>query len=61
MTPEATLAVCDRMAPGIADAIRMHSLSITDRAMFGRGSIGDPQKDIDRESAGKSESGKRKS
>lgn len=36
VTPEATLAVCDRMAPGIADAIRMHSLSITDRAMFGR-------------------------
>lgn len=36
VTPEATLAVCDRMAPGIADAIRMPSLSITDRAMFGR-------------------------
>lgn len=36
VTPEATLAVCDRMAPGIADAIRMHSLSITDRAMFDR-------------------------
>ena len=61
VTPEATLAVCDRMAPGIADAIRMHSLSITDRAMFRPCSIGDPKKDIDRESAGKSESGKRKS
>ena len=40
VTPEATLAVCDRMAPGIADAIRMYSLSITDRAMFGRGASG---------------------
>lgn len=40
VTPEATLAVCDRMAPGIADSIRMHSLSITDRAMFGRGVSG---------------------
>lgn len=36
VTPEATSAVCDRMAPGIADAIRMYSLSITDRAMFSR-------------------------
>lgn len=36
VTPEATGAVCDRMAPGIADAIRMYSLSITDRAMFSR-------------------------
>ena len=36
VTPEETGAVCDRMAPGIADAIRMYSLSITDRAMFSR-------------------------
>lgn len=34
--PEATIAVCDRMAPGIADALRMYSLTITDRAMFSR-------------------------
>ena len=31
-TPEATIAVCDRMANGIADAIRQYSLSITGRA-----------------------------
>lgn len=36
MTPEATEAVCDRMAMGIADAIRVHSLTITDRAMLSR-------------------------
>lgn len=36
VTPEATIAVCDRMAMGIADAIRVFSLSITDRAMLSR-------------------------
>ncbi|MCI5827910.1 MAG: molybdopterin-binding protein [Lachnospiraceae bacterium] len=35
-TPEATIAVCDRMAPGIAEAIRAYSMTITDRAMFSR-------------------------
>ena len=37
VTPEATLAVAHRIAPGIAEAIRHHSLSITGRAMLGRG------------------------
>lgn len=36
MTPEATIAVCDRMASGIAEAIRNYSMSITPRAMFSR-------------------------
>lgn len=36
-TPEATMAVAERNAPGIAEAIRVHSLSITGRAMLGRG------------------------
>ncbi len=36
-TPEATLAVATRNAPGIADAIRMASLGITPRAMLSRG------------------------
>ncbi len=36
VTPEATKAVCDRMAMGIADAIRIHSMTITDRAMLSR-------------------------
>ncbi len=36
ITPEATLSVCDRMASGIAEAIRYYSLSITPRAMLSR-------------------------
>ena len=37
VTPEATLAVAERQAPGIAEAIRAASLRITPRAMLGRG------------------------
>lgn len=37
VTPEATLAVAERNAPGIAEAIRAYSLSITPRAMLSRG------------------------
>lgn len=36
LTPEATIAACDRMADGIAQAIRNYSMSITPRAMFSR-------------------------
>ena len=36
-TPEATKAVADRDAPGIAEYIRMKSMELTDRAMLGRG------------------------
>ncbi len=36
-TPEATLAVATRNVPGIAEAIRTGSMSITKRAMLGRG------------------------
>ena len=36
-TPEATLAVADRSAPGIAEYIRARSMEITPRAMLGRG------------------------
>ena len=36
ITPEATLAVAHRNAPGIAEAIRSASLSITPRAMLSR-------------------------
>ena len=36
VTPEATLAVADRNAPGIAEAMRAYSLSITPRAMLSR-------------------------
>lgn len=37
VTPEATLAVATRNAPGIAEAIRAESLKITPRAMLSRG------------------------
>ena len=36
VTPEATMAVATRMAPGIAEAIRAASLAITPRAMLSR-------------------------
>ncbi len=36
VTPEATIAVCDRMVPGIAEAMRYYSLQITPRAMLSR-------------------------
>ena len=36
LTPEATIQACDRMANGIADAIRNYSMTITSRAMFSR-------------------------
>jgi len=36
-TPEATLAIAERQAPGIAEAMRAHSLNITPRAMLSRG------------------------
>lgn len=37
ITPEATLAVAHRLAPGIAEAIRAVSMTITPRAMLSRG------------------------
>lgn len=40
VTPEATLDVCDRMAPGIAEHIRAESLKVTGRAMLSRAVAG---------------------
>ena len=34
--PEATLAIADRLVPGIAEGIRSHSMTITRRAMLSR-------------------------
>ncbi|MGF6905965.1 MogA/MoaB family molybdenum cofactor biosynthesis protein [Fusobacterium sp. PH5-44] len=36
-TPEATLAIGEKNVPGIAEAMRMNSLKITNRAMLSRG------------------------
>lgn len=40
VTPEATLSVSDRFVPGIPEAIRAYSMTITKRAMLGRGAAG---------------------
>ena len=40
VTPEATLAVCERMVPGISEAMRAASLAVTPRAMLSRAAAG---------------------
>ena len=40
ITPEATLEIIDRNAPGIAEAMRAQSLKITDHAMLSRAIAG---------------------
>ncbi|HEY8757670.1 MAG TPA: MogA/MoaB family molybdenum cofactor biosynthesis protein [Candidatus Limnocylindria bacterium] len=40
MTPEATRRVIDREAPGIAEALRAHSLTMTPHGMLSRGIAG---------------------
>lgn len=39
-TPEATAAACDRLVPGIAEAVRARSLAVTPHAMLSRGTAG---------------------
>ena len=40
VTPEATLAVCDRLTPGIPEAMRYASMQVTNRAMLSRAAAG---------------------
>ena len=40
VTPEATLAVVERLVPGIPEAMRAESRKITDRAMLSRAQAG---------------------
>ena len=40
VTPEATAAVCERMAPGIPEAMRAASLKVTPLAMLSRAAAG---------------------
>ena len=40
VTPEATTAVAERMVPGIPEAMRAYSMTITKRAMLSRGVAG---------------------
>ena len=37
VTPEATLSVADRLVPGISEAMRAYSMTITKRAILSRG------------------------
>jgi molybdenum cofactor synthesis domain-containing protein len=40
VTPEATLSVCERLTPGIPEAMRLASLKITPRGMLSRSAAG---------------------
>ena len=40
VTPEATIAVCQRLTPGIPEAMRYASLQVTPRAMLSRAAAG---------------------
>lgn len=40
VTPEATTSVCDRLTPGIPEAMRYESLKITPKAMLSRSAAG---------------------
>ena len=40
VTPEATLAVCQRLTPGIPEAMRTYSAQLTNRAMLSRAAAG---------------------
>jgi molybdenum cofactor synthesis domain-containing protein len=40
VTPEATIAVCERLTPGIPEAMRAESMKITNRAMLSRMAAG---------------------
>ena len=40
VTPEATIAVCDRLVPGIPEAMRAYSMTITPKGMLSRAAAG---------------------
>ena len=40
VTPEATVAVCEKLAPGIPEAMRAASMAVTPRAMLSRAAAG---------------------
>ncbi len=59
ITPEATEDIIDRRVPGIPEAMRAYSMTITKRAMLSRSTAGIRKKNTDHQSSGKSESCKR--
>jgi molybdopterin adenylyltransferase len=40
VTPEATISVCDKLTPGIPEAMRYASMQVTNRAMLSRAQAG---------------------
>ena len=54
VTPEATEGVIERKVPGIPEAIRAYSMTITKRATLSRATAGIRGRDTDHQSAGKS-------
>ncbi len=46
VTPEATLAVCQRLTPGIPEAMRAASMAITPRGCLSRGAAGIREKSL---------------
>jgi len=40
VTPEATMSVCERLTPGLPEAMRAASLKVTDRAVLSRAAAG---------------------
>lgn len=59
--PEATKDIIEREVPGIPEAMRAYSMTITPRAMLSRAASRNPKRYFDCQSSGKSKSGKRKS
>ena len=51
ITPEATMDIAERNAPGIAEALRAYSMSLTPKAMLGRGACSYQEKHTDSQSA----------
>jgi len=45
-TPEATKAILDKEVPGISEAMRLHSLTLTPKAMLSRGIAGIRQQSL---------------
>ena len=46
VTPEATIAVCERMTPGIPEVMRAHSMKITPHGCLSRGVAGIREKSL---------------
>ena len=55
VTPEATIKVCEKLAPGIPEAMRAASMQITPKACLSRCGSGHSRHEPDHQSAGQSQ------